>query len=1125
MTGTRSAPEPFDVLGPLPTGTTLLEASAGTGKTFTIAALATRYVAEGRASIDQLLLVTFGRSATRELRERVRAALTGARDALRDPVAALASPDPIVRVLAALPRDERDAALDRLVRATADFDSATIATTHQFCLHALAGLGIQADTDPGETFVEDISDLIDEVVDDLYVRKYSAAHTDRLPIAEARTLARVVVGDPQSALDAGEVAPGSMAQTRLRFAHAVAAEVGNRRRARRLVTFDDLVLRLAAALSDPVTGQQAAERLRQRYRVVLVDEFQDTDPAQWTILRRAFHGRRTLVLIGDPKQAIYAFRGADVFSYLDAAGQADSHATLATNHRSDAAVVHGIAALLGGLHLGDERIVVQPVQAAHVESRLVGLPGPARVRLRTWAPADGELPAIGVPRAAIAADVAADVVATLIGPARLHDPQGPTRPVAPGDIAVLVSTHRQGAVVRDELARAGVPVVIASAVSVFGTPAALAWQTLLRAMDQPRATALRAAALTDFLGHSARELAIDGERIDQEVGVRLREWARIVDTTSVAALLATISTETDLAARVLRHADGERHLTDLRHVAGALHAEQRAHRLGLTALLEWLSERVRRAGERERESATALTRRLETDAQAVQVLTVHTSKGLEFPIVYVPFGWDRFDTTPDLLRCHDAGGRRILDVRGPGAPGRADLLAAHRREEAGETLRLLYVAMTRASRLLVVHWAASKANTRTGPLHRVLCAQAAGEPVAQSSYPVGAAPVAAVTASPWVAVEPVDGAEGAVRWSAAGPSHPDLAAAPFTRAVDTTWRRTSYTGLTAGVHGAERTPEGFRDDEPSEDSVEAAGAQAGPAPVAGSRTTAVPPTPSPFADLPAGAAFGTLVHGVLEDLDTGAPDLAAEVAARCTQALAGHPMTGVRVDVLAAALLAALHTPLGPLTGGRTLAEVAPADRLAELDFELPMGSTAARTLGDVAALLRAHLPADDPLVAYPDHLAAPGLGPATLRGFLTGSVDAVLRLPAGSVPAGSVPAAGAKFLVVDYKTNLLRDAAVPGIERLAWGYRPDVLPAAMIGAHYPLQALLYSAALHRYLRWRLPDYDPRTHLGGVLYLFLRGMAGPGTPQQHGTPCGVFGWAPPADLVTALSDLLDGRRS
>ena len=174
------------------------------------------------------------------------------------------------------------------------------------------------------------------------------------------------------------------------------------------------------------------------------------------------------------------------------------------------------------------------------------------------------------------------------------------------------------------------------------------------------------------------------------------------------------------------------------------------------------------------------------------------------------------------------------------------------------------------------------------------------------------------------------------------------------------------------------------------------------------------------------------------------------------------------------------------------------------------MGAFGAASLSDLAELLRLHLPGTDPLADYADHLDSPGLAGSTLVGYLNGSIDAVLRIP------GDQP----RFLVVDYKTNLLRDPARPGIERVVQGYGPQRLATAMIDAHYPLQALLYNAALHRYLRWRLPGYDPSVHLGGVLYLFLRGMAGPATPDG----CGVFSWHPSADVIVALSDLLDGRR-
>jgi len=277
---------------------------------------------------------------------------------------------------------------------------------------------------------------------------------------------------------------------------------------------------------------------------------------------------------------------------------------------------------------------------------------------------------------------------------------------------------------------------------------------------------------------------------------------------------------------------------------------------------------------------------------------------------------------------------------------------------------------------------------------------------------------------------------------------------------------------------------------------------------------------SPLADLPGGTAFGTLVHHVLERVDTSAADLPGELRARCAEAAGYVTGLGIEPDVLADALLPALHTPCGPLLGGRTLAQVAPGDRLAELDLELPLagGDLDARrpaTLGDVAALLRTHLPPDDPFVAYADRLDAlhddPATRPGALHGYLTGSIDAVLRADVDG---------DTRYVVVDYKTNRL---GPPDEPLTAWHYRPEAMRVAMLDAHYPLQLLLYTVGLHRFLRWRLPGYDPDRHLGGGAYLFVRGMCGPATPVVDGSPCGVVSWRPPSALVAALSALLDGR--
>jgi exodeoxyribonuclease V beta subunit len=320
-------------------------------------------------------------------------------------------------------------------------------------------------------------------------------------------------------------------------------------------------------------------------------------------------------------------------------------------------------------------------------------------------------------------------------------------------------------------------------------------------------------------------------------------------------------------------------------------------------------------------------------------------------------------------------------------------------------------------------------------------------------------------------------------WGGQRAAGEQLIAAAFTRTLDDDWRRTSYSALTAAAHepalGSE--PElAVKDDEPDEAPLPGAPAAEG--------------VPSPLTELPGGTVFGTLVHDVLEDPDP------RELDARCARALARRPLPGVTPAALADALRPVLSTPLGAL--GTTLADIPRADRLAELEFELPMAGGDAglphATLADVVALLRRHDLGS--LAGYPDVLAT--LEPVALRGFLTGSIDAVLRLP------------GPRYVVVDYKTNRLGDEPLT-----TWHYRPEAMAAEMVRAHYVLQALLYSVALHRYLRWRQPGYEPGRHLGPVLYLFVRGMTGPQNPGHSG----VFAWSPSAALVVELSDLLASR--
>ena len=1089
----------FDLCGPLPTGTTLLEASAGTGKTFTLAALATRYVAEGVAELSELMLVTFGRAATQELRERVRERLGSAECGLADPAAALAGPDDLLRLLAQGSPQEVALRRGRLSRAVAGFDGATIATTHGFCQQMLAGLGIGGDTEPGVTFVESIADLVTEVVDDLYLRKFARPGADapHLTHAAALSVVRRAVGDPRALLAPQEAAAGTEAGERLGIAQAARREVEARKRRARVLDYDDLIGLLRDALAHPQRGQAARERVRARFSVVLVDEFQDTDPVQWDVLRLAFHGATTLVLVGDPKQAIYAFRGGDVVTYLQAAGAATSHQSLEVNWRSDARLLEALDQVYGGAALGDERIVVGPVRAASPGSRLTPQQAPLRVRTvrRDQCGPLGRtgLPAVGRVRARVAEDLAADVVRLLTGPTRLRGEQ-----VRPADVAVLVRTNDQGAMIRDALQAAGVPVVLSGTASVFATPSAQAWLVLLQALEQPhRAARARAAALTPFLGWTAERLDAQGDAALEELGPRLRGWAGVLATRGVAALYEVVSTDGRLTERLLQEEAGERRLTDLRHIAQALHAAGVEGSLGLTALLEWLE---RRRAEVSVDGAVERSRRLESDAEAVQVVTVHRSKGLEFPVVYVPYGWDRWQPRdPDPLLLHDEEGRRVLHVAGPGGPGYRERRAVHEQEEAGEELRLLYVALTRAQSAVVTWWAPS-ANTKTSALHRLLLGGRpvpAGAPVLTDDAVAERLAALAAASRGLIRVEPVE--PEVLRWSPPPEPPAALSTGTFDRTLDTAWRRTSYSALTADAHASSG---GFSAAAPGPPGVgsEPEEPELGDEPVPAGADRDEVGEPSHMADLPSGTGFGLLVHEVLETVDTSASDLPGELLQRCTDAVSGR-LGELDPAVLAVALLPVLETPLGPLAAGRALRDVPPGDRLVELAFEMPLAggddaggrAGAEPVLSDLAGLLRAHLPAGDPLAPYADLLEE--LGATPLRGYLTGSIDALLRVDG-------------RYLVVDYKTNRLGDVLTD--------YLPDRMAAAMLHAHYPLQALLYAVAAHRFLRWRLPSYDVEQHLGGVLYLFVRGMSGPGAPG------GVFAWRPPAGLVVASSALLDG---
>jgi exodeoxyribonuclease V beta subunit len=1156
--GTALEAEAFDVCGPLPgPGITLLEASAGTGKTFTISALVARFVAEGMP-LGSLMAVTFTRMATGELRDRVRRRLATAADHLAryllagEPVPA---DDEVAAHLAKGAQSTVEDRHRRLADAVAAFDSATIATTHGFCQLVLDGLGSAGDVAPDATLLEDPAGLIEEVVDDLYLRWCLLHGAPSFSREAARVAAAAAVANPGI-----ELSPPGGLLTRL--VTKARDEVARRLQDDNLLTYDHLLSRLAATLEDPQRGPLACHRLRQRYHVVLVDEFQDTDPVQWRIVRTAFgDGATRLVLVGDPKQAIYSFRGADVHAYLDAARQGRT-LTLARNWRTDQPLLDATEALLSPLQMGDDAIRFRSVNAPakHQESAIRNPSAGTAIRIRL---VDNYQPDIRRTRSKgllqkgslsdwIARDVAVDIARLVHGEAAIRGPRtsirgldADWRPVEPADIGVLTRTNRQSVAVREALRAAGVPAVITGIDSIFASSAAVHWVRLLEALEEPASRSRAAAvALTPFIGLTAAEVARADEHTWESVHARAHRWSALLAGSGVAALYRSITTTEGLPARVVATIGGERQVTDLGHVAELLHAESAASQMGVPTLRAWLAQRIAEV-DIERTPGEERSRRLDSDADAVQLLTVHRAKGLEFGLVYCPYLWDaaRAIRAPEPVVFHDGDNRgmRTLDV---GCHDRADPAwqpyhdhrDAAMAEQRGEDLRLMYVALTRARHQVVVWWGRAD-QCRYSPLGRLLMGRDLATGAVRDAFSSDPrdkdirAALDALLARTRPGLLAVEAAGDGGAPSTSFMSGPDegaggigLEAARFDRVLDQRWRRASYTSITAEAHyetvgaqvGSEPETPGIDDEPPAPAPAPAA---QGDLPSAVTDDIATPDglAVSPLGDTPGGREVGTLVHAALERVDFAAPELFSELLAAIQAgeiqggAVAGDPSR------LAGGLTAALATPLGPLLPGVCLRDIPRPDRLDELGFELPLAGGDAPigevSTADIAALLAEHLPGGGPLVGYPERLRDPLLA-TTLRGYLTGSLDLVFRRSGSTGPA--------QWYVADYKTNWLGDDDRP---LTAWHYRPASLDAEMQRRHYPLQALLYLVALHRYLRWRLPDYSPHTHLGGVLYLFVRGMIGPDTPVIEGETCGVFSWAPPAELIVGLSDLFNrGRR-
>lgn len=1100
-------------------GVNLIEASAGTGKTWTITTLYLRMLLElSQVHVGSILVVTFTRAATAELKDRVRKRLRRAVGAFGGEPC---PDDPDLAALVARRRGRFDPAHDRalLQAALRNFDEAPILTLHAFCQRMLQQHAFESGVRFDTTLVTDQSEFVDEIAYDFWARTVYEG-VDRATINNLakqgidpfslRRLADVVARRPdahllpdpsaplagnrmpeQASLTAGGTDIDVLALKR-DFVQYVRGELPRRKHGRNVEAFDDLIHILRNALAGP-RGQSLGRALAGQYRAVLIDEFQDTDPAQYEIFRRAYRGSRASVfLIGDPKQSIYAFRSADVFAYLRAKQDATGRAfTLGRNWRSDPALIGAVNTLFGrtpqpfvfepsliGYHEVEtesdrERLKFPDAERAPgVEFLFVPRVGKttrkANVISAYWA--ERYLPDL----------IASEVAGVLTSGATIDE-----REVEAGDIAVLVWTNAQARAIQDALRSVGVPCALMGRASVLDSDEAGEVARVLTAIVSPRSRrALRAALATRLLGLSAADLADleeDADGWQLWVG-RFETWREDWQTRGFLPAFRRLLTESRVGARLLGWVDGERRLTNYRHLGELLGRTAARRKLDPPGLVSWLTRARANRGDAEELEEDATQLRLERDAGSVKVLTIHRAKGLEYPIVYCPYLWmGRLligdEKTFPRFHDRDMADRLCLDL---GSDKHGASLKAARREALAENLRVAYVALTRARHRCSVVWGPFD-SAQKSPLAYML--HASDHEVENPARVAATEVMRALKSGDDRRLfdrleELVVQSNGQIRWKMAELSTEAvslraeepvvLEAPPEAPAVKRIWGRTSFSGLTSGEDHEWTDDEGDAPGDPDVEDEE----------------------PVPLAEFPRGPGPGSLVHEVFEELDFQANDRTA------LDALVAEKTTIWGVDpeqwgpVLADALEGMLEVPLPTEGTPMRLRDLSRADRLDEMAFLLPLGE-AGEPLGveRIAGVLGAHgnVPKD-----YPARVAA--LPAAPVKGFLTGFLDLVFRWEG-------------RWYVVDYKTNHLGEAMSD--------YGQHQLEGAMAEHHYYLQYHFYTVALHRYLTRRLPGYDYETHFGGAMYLFVRGLG----PNGHG----VFMDRPSRELLDALDAALEGR--
>ena len=1201
----------FDLLNSPCDGTSLIEASAGTGKTYAIAGLALRLLLEQRLLINEILVVTFTEAATNELKERIRRRLSEALAWFSGNGAT----DSLLEALCRRYPDAADAAR-RLQSALNDFDQASIFTIHGFCMRVLRDHAFESGMMFDAELVTDQGPFVREIVHDFWRRHFYRASLLFYNFARARgvspdsfralvtnnltnpylkiipsqeipncspleaafqaqfkevrdawpaakeEVARLLISSEalnrtrynqksipgwvvaMEAFLAGEgfdcMLPGAFEKftasalelavkkngtpphhpffllcerlkavqqqlvegfeqvllgLRLTFIQTVRSELAGRKLQKNTLFYDDLLLMVERALRGP-GGNHLAAVVRSRYQAALIDEFQDTDEIQYAIFQKIFgQGQSPLFLIGDPKQAIYGFRGADIFAYMKASRQASRRYTLGENWRSGPALITAVNTVFASAKhpFVYEEIPFRPVRPArqqehgHFEFRGKPVPPLQIWFIKAGKHAAGKPVSRGAAQELVPGAVAGEV-SRLLAAGRKHQAKLGDRPVRPGDIAVLVRRNADALLVQEALAEVGIHAVLYHVGNLFDTREALELERLLAALAEPSsARLLRIALTTTLLGVNGEEL----DRLNRDEAaweawlIRFGNYHELWNRHGFFRMFRRLLSREAVLPRLMSLVDGERRVTNILHLAEVLHQAAVAHHLGMGGLVKWLA--VQRDATTPQLEEHQL--RLESDEHAVKIVTIHKSKGMEYPIVFCPFIGDG-STRQDkkgVFTFHDEGDARRLTLE-LGSPQRDTHIKLAEREQLAENLRLLYVAMTRAKHRCTVVWGRLREAGTAAPaylFHQPCEAAPDGLPEA-----VADRYATLQDEDLWHDLQELEAkAEGAIalleiplakdeRQPTFSEESRSLRCRSFAGGINRDWRISSFSSLISNqphmADWADRDDSDTTENPPDEEGRESA---------------ATVPEALDMFSFPRGTAAGIVLHELFEHLDFTERDEAV-IRELIAGTLKSHEFESCWVEPVLDMVRKVLHVPLGPRPGNFCLARIAPADRLNELEFYFPLQRLSGSRLQEVIRQC----------------LGSPGTatGPSPLErlqfrpleGFMKGFMDLVFRFQD-------------RFYLVDWKSNFLGPKVAD--------YAPGALQKAMAENCYPLQYHLYVVALHRYLAARIPGYRYESHFGGVYYIFLRGV----DPEQ-GSAYGIYRHRPEAAAIEALCQNLMG---